>query len=280
MKAATHPISEADLHAYADGQLHGARLAQVEAWLAQHPGYQAQIADWRSQNRLLHQHFDPLLQQAVPQRIIPDAPRRWQWPAMAMPVLAALSCVMLGALLGYQLHPSAGIAAPASMASAALPRLAAVAHTVYTPEKKHPVEVGADQHQHLVAWLSKRLGAELQIPQLDSAGYQLVGGRLLPGERAGVAQFMYENAAANRLTLYIQTAASQAAQPAFQYSYEQQVDVFYWVDGRFGYALSGTTGRDNMLQLARLIHTQLTTAAATERQSAVPPAPAADVHHR
>jgi anti-sigma factor RsiW len=33
-------------------------------------------------------------------------------------------------------------------------RQAAVAYAVYQPEQRHPVEVAADQQEHLVQWLS------------------------------------------------------------------------------------------------------------------------------
>ena len=89
----------------------------------------------------------------------------------------------------------------------------AVAHAVYTPEVRHPVEVHADQEAHLTAWLSKRLGAPLKPPALADAGYQLVGGRLLPGATGSVAQFMYEDASHQRLTLYVQPRSSSAQGP-------------------------------------------------------------------
>ena len=37
-------------------------------------------------------------------------------------------------------------------------RQAVLAHVVYSPEVRHPVEVRAAQQEHLVQWLSKRLG--------------------------------------------------------------------------------------------------------------------------
>ncbi len=74
-----------------------------------------------------------------------------------------------------------------------LARVAAVAHAVYSPEVRHPVEVGADQEAYLVRWLPKRLGANLKVPHLAAQGYPLVGGRLLPGERGPAAQFMYQD---------------------------------------------------------------------------------------
>ena len=49
-------------------------------------------------------------------------------------------------------------------------------------DRDHPVEVGAGDPDHLVAWLSARLGRPVRAPSLDEYGYQLLGGRLLPGE--------------------------------------------------------------------------------------------------
>ena len=59
-------IHEADLHAYADGQLSGARRAAVEAYLAQHPDAAAQVAAWRRQADALHGGLDPILNEPVP----------------------------------------------------------------------------------------------------------------------------------------------------------------------------------------------------------------------
>ena len=55
---------------------------------------------------------------------------------------------------------------------------AAIAHAVYSPEVRHPVEVSADQQDHLVRWLSKRLGTDLRPPVLGGSGFELVGGQI------------------------------------------------------------------------------------------------------
>ena len=47
----TNPaVTEADLHAYADGQLPEAARARVEAYLAENPDEAAMVAGWRTQN--------------------------------------------------------------------------------------------------------------------------------------------------------------------------------------------------------------------------------------
>ena len=79
---------------------------------------------------------------------------------------------------------------------------ALLAYELYTVEVRHPVEVTGDQRPHLVQWLSKRLGAPVQAPELDKQGLKLVGGRLLPGPTGPSAFFMYENPSGERFTLY------------------------------------------------------------------------------
>ena len=203
-------------------------------------------------SQALHQLYDPVLDEPVPERL---RARRSRWRAAAIAAGWAALGLGAGVLAGWQLHAWRASVPPQAEVPGFVKR-AAVAHAVYSPEVRHPVEVGADQEAHLVSWLSKRLGAPLKPPQLEEVGYRLVGGRLLPGESGEVAQFMYENTARNRLTLYIRPAAPRQGDTAFRYARENGIDVFYWTDSRFGYALSGNTGREDMLRLATLVFQQ------------------------
>ena len=245
--------SEDDLHAFADGQMAPARLTQVEAWLAAHPEHRQQVEDWRALSARLHRTYDRVLDEPIPARVLPAA-RIAEFADLGM--LAARAWLLLGFVTGYDLRGETTRDPQPPLATVSLSRQAAVAHAVFVPEMRHPVEVGADQEAHLVGWLSKRLGAQLKPPKLDEVGYHLVGGRLLPGDKGEVAQFMYENTAHNRLTLYVRPAAPNGGDTLFRYAREDGIDVFYWADGRFGYALSGTTGREDMLRLATLVYHQ------------------------
>jgi anti-sigma factor RsiW len=254
------PIGEDDLHAQADGRLAGPRRLEVDHWLASHPQEAGQVAAWRAQNALLHRAYDNILDAPLPARLL-DASRpapaanHWSWR-----IAAVVSWLALGGVIGYWLHGDAGLS-PDSRALASLPRQAAIAHAVYSPEVRHPVEVGAEQEAHLSAWLSKRLGGPLKPPHLENAGYALVGGRLLPGEGGGaVAQFMYQAANGQRLTLYVRNDASGSRETAFRTAQEGGIRVFYWLDGRFGYALSGESAAftsAELLRVATLIYRQL-----------------------
>jgi len=167
---------------------------------------------------------------------------------------AVVAWFTLGGVTGWQLQ---AYMAEQQTEEVTWPRRAAIAHAVYSPEVRHPVEVGAEHEAHLVAWLSKRLGAPLKVPYLGGQGYQLVGGRLLPGERGPVAQFMYQDSKGQRLTLYVRTNPDESGATAFRYADEHGVSVFYWLDRKLGYALSGEVAKDELLRLATAVHRQL-----------------------
>jgi len=138
-----------------------------------------------------------------------------------------------------------------------LRRAAAVAHVAYAPEVRHPVEVAASDQAHLVAWLSKRLGTRLRVPDLSAQGYWLVGGRLLPDSTGAVAaQFMFERSQGTRLTLFVRRDA-QGNDTAFRFAQDGSLSTFYWVDRGYGYALSGDQSREVMLTVADSVYRQL-----------------------
>jgi anti-sigma factor RsiW len=165
--------------------------------------------------------------------------------------------IAIGAPAGWQARPERTVTQLVPDTSL-IARRAALAHATYSPEVRHPVEVGADDEQHLVNWLSKRLGVKVRAPKLDEAGMSLVGGRLLPGESGPVALFMYQSQNGRRLTLYVRTEASHNRETAFRYARENNVGVFYWIDREVGYALSSADlSKDELLRLANIVYKQL-----------------------
>ncbi|OGA65503.1 MAG: hypothetical protein A3G83_04425 [Betaproteobacteria bacterium RIFCSPLOWO2_12_FULL_68_20] len=249
-------VTEADLQAYADGRLAEARLAEVEQWLAARPEEAERVTAYRQLGDELHGVYAAVLDEPVPQRLERAARRRWRWRTAA----AAAGLVALGGLIGVlgdrALHEWRA-PAPAPEA-ASFVRRAVVAHATYAPEVRHPVEVGADQEAHLVAWLSKRLGAPVRAPKLESVGYNLVGGRLLPGDGSPTAQFMYQCQYGTRVTLYLRTDAASNRETAFRYAREGNVRVFYWVDRKLGYALSSSDiSKEDLNKVANAVYQQL-----------------------
>jgi anti-sigma factor RsiW len=218
-------------------------------------------AELKALSDALHELYDPVLQEPLPAHWL----RRRRWRVYALAAGWALLGLAAGAIAGWQLRDWRAV--PAPQADASVPvfvKRAAVAHATYSPEVRHPVEVGADQESHLVAWLSKRLGAPLRAPHLESVGYSLVGGRLLPGEGASagssapVAHFMYQCKRGTRVTLYVRRNVSDNRETAFRYSTEGNVKVFYWIDRKLGYAISSADiDKETLLKVAHAAYQQL-----------------------
>lgn len=245
------PITEADLHAYVDGILPAERAAEIEAYLAEHPEDSARVASYCEQTASLHRVFDPMLDEPLPQRL--EVPRPL-WVRPALRYAAVVAWLALGGVAGWHLHE---YRAAGQFEATTWARRAAVAHVTYSPEVRHPVEVDAAEEAHLVRWLSKRLGASVKAPHLGDLGYSLVGGRLLPGDRGPVAQFMYQDGKGQRLTLYLRRDAGKQRETAFRFSRERGVGVFYWIDGGLGYALSGEIDKPELLRVATAVYRQL-----------------------
>jgi anti-sigma factor RsiW len=245
------PVTEELLHAYVDNALTDEERRDVERWLAQDAEAAQRVRGYLEQNLALHALFDPVL--GEPHALDVRPPAR---SANAGRWLALAATLVLGIGIGFAWRASQGGASGA----ASFAREAALAYVAYVPEVRHPVEVTAAEEKHLVAWLSKRLDAPLRAPSLAPFGYQLLGGRLLPAtserDPAPVALLMYENAQGKRLTLLVKREANNA-ETSFRFSEDQGARVFYWIDGRFGYALAGNVERDELQKIARGVYQQL-----------------------
>ena len=206
--------------------------------------------EYADQNNLLRRQFDTVLTEPIPARMYLKRPA---WLDYARAAVFVAAGVAIGLALPL-LRP-----APANPAAAMtpLPIRAARAHLVYSPEVRHPVEVEAKEQDHLVKWLSKRLEMPLKVPVLSSEGFELLGGRLLPGNDGPVAQFMYQDATGKRLTLYVTRPHKGDEITAFRFAQEGRVSVFYWIDRDSGYALSGELDRTQLARVASSVYRQL-----------------------
>ena len=244
-------IDEDKLHAYVDATLDEAQRLEVEAWLAGHPDDAERVRDWAAQNQAFHDAFDPVLNEPLPLQLVratrrPPAGRLWR-AAAGIAVLAA------SGLAGYGI----GLRSAPPELIAQMPRDAALAHVVFTLEQRHPVEVDAAHADHLVKWLSKRLGTQLAAPDFTAQGFELLGGRLLSGGNGPVAQFMYQSADQRRVTLYVRREAQGNRDTGFRHAMENGVEVFYWIDRDMGYALSGGIDHAEMQRLADAAYRQI-----------------------
>ena len=270
------PVTEAELQAFVDRELTPERHRDVDAYLAHRPEEARRVESYRSQNLRIRALFDPVMVEPLPERVR-RAAKRPRTPWYLQRLVAGLAIAIVSGSAGWGLRSgvvseplTSTVAQRASSATTMVSatgfaQRAAIAHAVYSPDKRRSVEVDAEHEDQLVAWLSKRMGAPMKPPHLQALGYALDGGRLLPGDKGPVAQFMYHDGTGDKLTLYVSNELPDASgangavnhENAFRFAKEGSVNVFYWVNGPFGYAISSDADKSELARVSTEVYRQL-----------------------
>jgi anti-sigma factor RsiW len=244
----------AALGAFVDGELPGDAHAAMQSRLHADATAAQRVDAYRAQKAALQALSRAGDETAAPAWVVLRRRDPW-WHragiAAAWAVAGAGFAVAAASMLPHGLPLGAGQGPGSALVASDAENFAHradVAYAVYSPEVRHPVEVGAADEAHLVAWLSKRLGRPLSIPPLGEYGYTLVGGRLLPGAAGPAAQFMYQNDAGERLTLYVSESGRE--RDAVHLLRDGSRRTFYWSTDRMGYALSGPDSEGRLRKIA------------------------------
>ncbi len=244
------PVTEDELNAHVDGELPADRQAAVEAWLAAHPDDAARVAQWRAQAEAIRARYGAIAAEPVPARFNLDklarSGRSWRATAAA----AVLAAFLVGGVAGWLAHR---VTAPPPSPFEITTAEALIAHKLYIAEVRHPIEVRASE-QHLLPWLSRRVGASLRAPNLEPFSLKLLGGRLLPGPIGPAALFMYESPTGERYTFYC--SKTKAPPTALRYHAEESAAAVQWVDSDIGYVVSGPADRERLLRIAKSAYEQ------------------------
>ena len=244
------PVTEDELHAYIDNELPPERRGDVEEWLSAHPDDAGRVQAWRAMADALHARYDSVADEPVPKRLeierLVREPRRWMYGAIA----AALVAFIAGGGAGWTARGVA--AAPSTFQIFTVDALDA--HRLYVVEVRHPVEVPGSERAHLQAWLTKRCGWDVRAPELDATGLKLVGGRLLPGPTGPASFLMYESASGERFTIYTAKASAETTQ--MRYARQDKDGALFWADRGVAYVVSGSSDRERLTQVARLVYDQ------------------------
>jgi anti-sigma factor RsiW len=250
------PVTEEELHAYVDGELPADRLEAVTAWLAAHADQAGLVAAWRAQADGIRSRYGAVASEPMPERLQLDQVMKHDrasgrsWAAFAS--AAAVAAFMIGGTIGWMAR-GASAAAPTDFETFTSEALGA--YKLYVVEVRHPVEVPGNERQHMTQWLSKRLGADLRVPELQSIGLKLVGGRLLPGPTGAAAFYMYEGPSGERFTIYC--AKAEAPQTALRFKEGDSSAAFYWVDDKVAYVVSGPSNRDKLEDVTKSVYEQI-----------------------
>jgi anti-sigma factor RsiW len=250
------PVTEEELHAYVDGELPADRQEAVAVWLAAHPEQATLVAGWRAQADSIRARYGAVAGEPVPARLKLDQVMRLgrsngrSWAAVA--AAAAVIGFLAGGTAGWVAH---GASAVAPTAFDTFTAEALDAYKLYVVEVRHPVEVPGSERPHMTQWLTKRLGYQQRIPDLESIGLKLVGGRLLPGPTGAAAFYMYEGPSGERFTIYC--AKAGVAETALRYKEGDRYSAFYWGDDKIAYVVSGPADRDRLETVSKAIYEQM-----------------------
>lgn len=250
------PITEDDLHGYVDLHLEPERRAEVAAYLDAHPDVARRVATFSGQRDLLRSALAPIADEPLPpelnlSRIIEDRRRR---PSRLWWAVAAMLLLGVGSFSGWVARGSM----QTSSGLTALAQEATDSYNVYAPDRVRPVEVRASDGAQLVQWLSNRMHQPIKVPDLTTAGYRLMGGRLIATSHGPAAMFMYDDDHGDRLVVLTRPMSADQNAPMMPQS-KGEVSGFAWADGGMGYSLVGQSATESLRPIANEVRKQART---------------------
>lgn len=250
-------ISDTEIHAYLDHQLTPEQAKDFEQRLNNDPLAQEKLKQYQQIEQSLEQLYQPAYEEPIPSHLLSACKK----PANNYLAIAASGLFFIvGVLSGWQINLLNSSYNDSLVSDLETPAI--FAHSVYSVEKLHPVEVRADEQQHMNHWLSKRLQTTLKAPDLSQHQFELVGGRLLPSTNERMAaQYMYQNKRGQRITLYVKGGDWKSRETAINHStktmQEKVFNVSFWVDGQLGYVLTGQIDQETNQKLSESIYQQM-----------------------
>ncbi|GAA6208775.1 anti-sigma factor [Cognatishimia sp. WU-CL00825] len=245
---------EERLSAYLDGEMSAVDRAAFEEVLEADPSIAERVSQWASTDDIL-QSLVPTPSDSHMESLM--AANRPEGPRWTMRRFASLALVfLLGGLGGYGLNTVQKTDDPAQIVIIRATLDATSAHRLFTAEMRHAVEVGPEETDHLETWLAKRMGRQMVVPQLEEHGLTFIGGRLLPSGGQAAAQYMYEDAQGERVTVYMARTSTQA-QTSLRFLEEEDLTTVRWQDGPWVFFVVAPLEREQLSPIAIKVHETL-----------------------
>ena len=251
-------FTERDIHMALDGELPNDERADYENWLEANPEMKARSVRFEVDHARLRDVFAGVLDERLPARLTELVTGEAARPAAGTQRwrMAAAAAILLALGMGGGYLAGIGRLGLEAQADEELAENAITAHTIYAAEQRHAVEVGAADKDHLLGWLSKRLGLTLIAPDLTAEGFELVGGRLLPAGETTAGLLLYEDAKGNRISIYVTAEGEEKAKGIYKHQADGASAV-YWLDKGWGCAVVGTLPQEELLDVGRKAYRQL-----------------------
>ena len=124
-------------------------------------------------------------------------------------------------------------------------------HGIYAQQKRHLVEVGADEADHIVGWLSNTTGLPFSIPDITNTGFEFQGARLLVVKGKPVAQLMYKDQTGSVVAICFQSSSgSTMGSNETKSSTINGFDILSWSKGNGQYLVIGEQTESRLKEVA------------------------------
>jgi anti-sigma factor RsiW len=234
----TGSISDAQLHAFFDGQLDEGEEREVLAYLQNHPEVLRRFRELDHQRHEVAHGFEDLSDDYVDPATEALAARlaervdRGNLRLRVRRILGLSTAAVALLAAGWVSHTAwVGQRAPD------LPPLLADAardHQIFASAGT-PVEIAGTEEELMLEIFASHLGEEVQIPNLGDYGYQLVGGRLLGAAEGPFVQLLYDDGENHPLTLYV--AKQPFEDEGLRFTEVEGLGASYWKRQALAYAL-------------------------------------------
>lgn len=228
------PPSDSDLHAYVDRQLSEADQRLVETYLANQPEVAARVRAWQQDAQhlrtalsgALQQPSNPDLDPAMIRQRLKHRSRRHLANAAVL-----LLAVSVGGFSGWQARQMTLLSAAAPMADALQ------AYRLIAQQGILPADYQSGDEQHMQDWLDRYFTQADRLPDLSSAGFKPVSGRLLSTEQGAAAMVVYQDPSGQKISFYVRPPGPKNFLLPRGSRRDGELQAEYWSGPGYNYAM-------------------------------------------
>lgn len=228
------PPSERDLHAYVDHQLSEADRHRVDGFLASNPSIAAQVRAWQQDAQQLRAALGGALQQPANPDLNPALIRqrlKRQSRRHLASAAALLIAISVGGISGWQ-------AREMTFAGATLPMTDAMqAYRLFAQQGVMPADYKVGEDGDMQNWLDRYFNQANRLPNLASAGFQPVSGRLLSTEQGPAAMVVYQNQSGQKISFYVRPPGPKNYLLPRGSRSDGELQAEYWSGAGYNYAM-------------------------------------------
>lgn len=264
MSSRRPPVSEAELHAYLDGELTPGRIAAVEAHFLEDDADAARFGAYRRQSDLMRRVYGKIDAQPLAGGLLPaDTTQATARPVgsgrrgwlLALVVLLGLGAGGAAGWFGREVYEQTFAPDTASATSTVLDE-ALAAHQIGLGDRPAEVEVMGGAGRSTLDWLAREFGFSARNPTLPQQGFEIAAGRLVPSPAGIAAHLLLRDLAGERLSLYVRPGGAEAF-TGFRTPPGTSEPMVAWQAGGASLVLVGDLPGDRLRRIAGAIQSSL-----------------------